>query len=659
MKFSLNFIKEFLKIEVNPKKLATLLTMAGMEVESVEASGDDFIFEIEVTTNRYDWLSMIGIAHEVSAVLGKTLNFKYPTILEKPVFNTPKIKIEDKIDCPYYIGRLIKNVKVSPSSPWLKKRVVNCGISSVNNIVDITNYCMLKWGNPLHAFDYDKVEGDIYIRRARNKEVFLGIDDKERILSPQNLVIADSKKVIAIAGIIGAKNTEVDDNTKNVFLEAAIFSPIAVRRSSRAIGLTTESSYRFERTVFSYHLECASFEAASLISKITNAFQRAGKRVKAQPAKITIDLEELNSYLGTSISQKELRSNLLSLGFSLGKISKNKVWVMAPSFRLDIKREVDIYEEFARVYGYELIPPAIPFLNRSNKKINQKIASSPKNQLRTYVALLGFREIITYSMEEDRQQHQANPDEIIKITNPLRAQENSLRMNLLTGMLKCMCHNLNRGAAELSFFELADIYLKEKKKFKEIPVIALAVSGNQDRFFSLKRAVEEILSYLGIEKINFYEKSFTSFKNALSLEAGKENLGFLGKLDQKEKKLYGLKEDVFFAQINLISLSKAACKIEYKPFSIYPPVFRDISLVLQKSIKFREIESIIRNSGRYLKDLRIVDVYQGKDISKDTKAFTLRIFYQAQEKTLTAQEVDSFHNDIRQKLKDQKGIHLR
>jgi len=663
MKFSLNFIREFLNIEVSPKKLANLLTMAGMEVESVETAGDDYIFEIEVTTNRYDWLSMIGIAHEVSAVLGKTLNFKYPKILEKPLFNAPKIKIEDKADCPYYIGRIIKNVKVSASPFWLKQRVLNCGISSVNDIVDITNYCMLKWGNPLHAFDCDKIEGDIYIRRAKNKEVFFGIDDKERILGPQNLVITDSKKIIAIAGVIGAKNTEVDNNTKNIFLEAAIFSPITVRRSSRACGFASESSYRFERTVFGYHLECASSEAASLIAKTTNGncagFQRSGRKQRSRPAKITIDVRELNSYLGTSVSQKELRSSLLNLGFSLGKISKDKVRVVAPSFRLDINREVDIYEEFARVYGYEKIPSAIPFLNCSNKNIKQKVTPSFKSQLRACVALLGFKEIITYSMEEDKEQCQANPSEIIKIVNPLRVQENSLRVNLLVGMLKSLRHNLNRGASGLSFFELADIYLKEKNRFRESPVIALAMSGDQDRFFTLKRAVEEIMVYLGVERINFHEKTFMSFENSLSLESGKENLGFLGKLNQKERKIFGLKEDIFFAQIDLSSLSKVACKIKYKSFSVYPPVFRDISLALQKNVKFKEIEKIIRDTGKYLKDLRIVDAYQGKDIPKDAKAFTLRIFYQAREKTLTAHEVDSFHSDIRQKLSNQKGIHLR
>ena len=283
MRFSLNFIQEFLKVDTSPKELASLLTSAGIEVERLEKGLSDWIFDIEVTTNRYDWLSILGISREIAAITGKKLKVNYPSSLTKLNFTTRDIVIEDKGDCPYYIGRRIEGVKVSVSKPWLQKRILNCGLTLVNDIVDITNYSMLKWGNPLHAFDADKLEGNIYIRRAKKNESLVGIDGKERALGKENLVIADSKKVIALAGIIGAKNTEVTEATRNIFLEAAVFSPLTVRRSRRSAGLDTESSYRFERIVPPHLLEYASYEAAKLIADLSGGKNKGYKAVGKKP----------------------------------------------------------------------------------------------------------------------------------------------------------------------------------------------------------------------------------------------------------------------------------------------------------------------------------------------------------------------------------------
>ena len=668
MRFSLNFIQEFLKVDISPKKLASLLTMAGMEVESLEKEASDWIFDVEVTTNRYDWLSILGIAREIAAVLGKRLKISYPKIAKQPSLITRDIIIENKEDCPYYIARRIEAVKVSRSKPWLQERILNCGFASVNDIVDITNYSMLKWGNPLHAFDADKLEGNIYIRRAKKNESLIGIDGKERILDKENLVISDSKKVIALAGIIGGKNTEVTATTKNIFLEAAVFSPLTVRRSRRAAGLDTESSYRFERVVPSHLLEYASYEAAKLINELSGGknkgYKIVGKKPQLAEKSITISLNSLANYLGLVPSKSKVKKILENLDFKVRDISKDKIIVFPPKFRYDVKGEVDIYEEFSRIYGYDKIPSQIPFLKRNLVISNQTGHYHFKGEVANFVALLGFKEIITYSLEE-KEQLRIDDKDVIELINPLRSQENALRSNLFFGMAKSLKYNLNRASigtgnyGNLNLFEIADTYSKSNKGFLEKPTLALATSGKEGDFFFLKGAVEKILNFLNINNFEFKEGSLNNFTNSLEVNVGNCNLGFLGKLDRQQKNNFDLKEDLFFAQLDLLSCVKSRGQRKYKIFSPFPAISRDISISVKKSIKFKEIEKLVKANSNYLVSLTIVDIYQGKDIIQGHKAFTLRIFYQSAEKTLTSSEVDCFHNQIRESLNKQEDIKLR
>lgn len=667
MRFSLKFVKQFVDIGVNPEELANSLTMAGMEVERIEKLKGDFAFDIEVTTNRYDWLSMIGIAREAAAVLGKDVNIQYPKQEKNLPKGERKILIENLDDCPYYIGKTIEGVNIKPAAGQFSELVRHCNISSVSNIVDITNYCMLKWGNPLHAFDNDKIEGSIYVRRAKKGENFIGIDEKQRELTPENLVIADDKKVIALAGIMGAKNTEVGQTTKNVFLEAAVFSPLAVRRSRRAAGLDTESSYRFERMVSADNLEYACVEAAKLIKqeatgKLTACFV-AGKKPKAKQQKIKINLDHMNSYLGSSFSKIALKKVLKNLGFEAKDILGNEIMVKPAADRFDVEREVDVYEEFSRVYGYDKIPAQLPFLQgcpQQDIDVRQRIDLwKLKSNLSGFISLLQFKEIITFSLEEAQELKFESERIPIDLINPLRQQENCLRTSLLPGMTRSIKHNLNRGREGLRFFEIANIYLKSKNGLSEIPSVGLSVSGEREDLFHLKRGVEEVLNYLNIENFGFKKASYKSFTNALAVVAGNKEVGFLGKLDGKEKDRLNLKEDLFFAQLDLKELHKQAKEKRYKPFSPYPAIWRDISLFLKKEINFSDIEKIIRKEGRHLAGLQIIDIYKGKDVPENTSAFTLRIFYQSPEKTLSSQEVDSFHNSIREKLANQPGVLIR
>lgn len=657
MRFSLNFVKEFLPVDVSASKLADVLTMAGMEVEHFQKHSSDWIFDIEVTTNRYDWLSMLGIAREAAACLSRTLKPKYPNVLKNPFYKQKDIIIEDLDDCPFYVGRVVRGVTVSESPGWLKERLLNCSFNPVNNIVDITNYCMLKWGNPLHAFDEDKLEGNVYIRRAKEGEAFIGIDNKHRVLCRLNLVIADDKKVIALAGVIGAKNTEVDSNTKNIFLEAAVFSPLTVRLSRRSAGVDTESSYRFERRVCGQFLEYSSSESVKLMRELAGGTFYAGKQAGRKPIlahkKVSVNLRQMNEYLGSRIPLPRIKKILTNLGFKIEKSGKEKLDVVPPSFRFDISRQVDIYEEVCRIYGYAQISDCLPFLSR---RLKEEQAYEFKIRARRFLAVLGLKEIITFSMEDSGNAKEG----VINLVNPLRKQENALRVSLLLGMLKVIRHNLNRGESVLHLFEIANVYLKDKESFIEQPVLALGVSAGQRSFFELKGFVEAIMEFMNIAGVCFQEKCLPNFTNALIISCEGRELGFLGKLDDKVKEEFNLRQDVCFANIELNVLAGLERKTSYTKFSPYPVVYRDISLAGRQGIKFKQIEEIVKQvAGDYCEDIQVIDIYEGKELEKGFAGWTLRIFYRSSERTLTAQEVASVHDKLREKLSVKDGIIVR
>ncbi|HDN85938.1 MAG TPA: phenylalanine--tRNA ligase subunit beta [Candidatus Omnitrophica bacterium] len=659
MKFSLNFVKEFIDLKESPQKVANLLTMAGLEVEHIYREGHDWILETEVTSNRPDWLSIVGIAYELSALLRRKLKVKIPRLITKPLLKEIDIIIEDKEGCPIYLARLIKGVKVEDSPSWLKHKIVACGINPVNNIVDITNYCMIKWGNPLHAFDFDKIEGNVYVRRAKKEEKFTGLDEKERILTEENLVISDERKIIALAGIIGGKNTEVDQNTKNILLEGAIFSPVRIRRSRRAMGIETESSYRFERRVSWERLKIASQEAVNLIlslggGKLYGCIEK-GRRPQKKTRRIVISLPHLENYLGERIPKQEVKTILTYLGFQVEKVYKEKLCLKPPSLRMDVSYPVDVYEEVARIYGYDRIKPTLPFIP---KQIYSSFYQF-KKVLRDFLISLGIKEIITYSITSQSLLEELKEKNFIKISNPLRQQENVLRPTLLCGGIEAVKHNLNQKAFSLKFFEIANIYFKEEKSYKEKANLAIAFSGERNQAFYLKGVVREVLRFANIKDYSWVPTEKANFTNALDIVKDSQSLGFLGKIDSRLKEKFDLTEDLYFAQIDLEKLWEKREPRYFSPFSRFPVVFRDISIAL-KEVKFSQLEEIIKKeAGNYFKGVEVIDIYQGKKIPPQIFALTLRVYYQAQDRTLTSLEVDAMHDRIRKILGEIEGVILR
>lgn len=665
MKFSFNFLKTLVDIDFSAQELARGLTLAGLEIEEVEKAGSDWVFSAEVTTNRYDWLSMVGIAQEVKAVFGKKMKVKYPKIKHLPDLEA-KIIVEDKSSCSCYLAKQIQGVRVKPSLPGMKEILFNSQISAINNIVDITNYCMLKWGNPLHAFDRDKIEGDVRVRKAVSGEEFVGIDQKKRLLSKENLVIADAKKIIALAGVMGAANTQVTQGTKNILLEAAIFSPVSVRRSRRQAGLDTESSYRFERRVPEFFLEYASQEAADLIVKVSGGKLTGRRRlsgpVKEKVKKIIISFSQMQDYLGTALPRGKVKKILNGLNFKVESFLNDKITIKPAPTRFDVEKPVDIYEEFARIYGYAQIKPKLPFLLQNQNKaplLNQKEGLWQfKEKVRDFAALLGFSEIITYSLENKEEISEICGQESIQLENPLRNQ-NALRPALYPGMLKAISYNLNRGQDQLAFFEIADIYQKKPEGLIEKPRLSLGVSGQESDFFVLKGKIIELLDYFNLKPVEFKVDKRKNFTNSLSIVFQGCCLGFAAKLDRQSQEKFGISQAVFFAALELPLLHKYQKGKTFELFSRFPAVWRDISLAIKKPLQFQDIEKIIKENARYLAQLKLIDTYQGKDLSQGYRAFTLRLGYQSAKKTLSSQEVDNCQEKIRQELAKNPAVILR
>ncbi len=655
MRFSWKFLEEFLELRrVKPQKLAELLTMAGLEVSEIEEREGDFIFETEVTSNRPDLLSIVGIAYEAGALLGEKIKLPKVKLRNSPLLKMP-IRIKDKKDCLFYVARIIRGVKVEPSPSWLKERVINLGINSVNNIVDVTNYCMLKWGQPLHAFDLDKIEEALVIRRAYRGERLLCIDNKERELSEEVLVIADKKRPLALAGIIGGKDSEVTDSTENILIEAAIFSPLTVRRGRRFLGIESESSYRFERGLNGLYLEKASSEACQLILELGggkfSGYKKAGQRPSFKSFWIKFDNQNLNNFLGTKIKEKDSLRILKSLNFVV-KRKKTSVLVKPPLYRQDIKQEVDLVEEVSRLWGYQRIEESLPPIIRALRREDSFYKF--KERLKNKLLSLGFSEVVTFSIISEKENY--NHLKSIKLINPLRKEESILRPELFLGLVKVFQYNVYRKEKDLEFFEIANSFLREEDSFQEKVKLALGkYARTLEDFYFFKAKVESFLKDLGIKEFSLEPKEKEAFSNYACLE----DFGWIGILRADLAKELDL-EKVFLAEFDLEKLYQRRSPAVFEEIVPFPWIERDISLAKRKDLSFREIEGIIKKEvAQLLKEFRVIDIYQGEKIPPDFIGFTLRIFYQHSQRTLSSEEVDSLHFRLREALAKKEGVILR
>ncbi len=651
-------MKEILPITASAEEIASRLTGAGLEVGAVEQRGDDYLLEAEVTTNRYDWLSLVGIAYEISALFQKKMVFP-KAAYRLPEATLKTIEIKNPKDCFLYYGARVEQITVGPSPEFIANRLTCSGIRPINNVVDITNYCMLKWGQPLHAFDQDTLHGKIVVRRAKDEEKLTTLDGREYVLKPDMLVIADEQSPVAIAGIMGGKNTEITSASKKVFLEAAIFNPLVIRRGRRMLGVSTDSSYRFERSVHPPYTLEAFREVLWLLEKYAggklSVWGVAGKIPGAERKRIIFSPAQLEKHIGVSPSTKTIKNILSLLGMTVA-VRGSKISVTPPAYRRDVCIREDVFEEVARIYGYEKIPPRTPFF----KKNPSSFAFRFKGQIRQKLISLGFQEVITYSFSSAAQEAFSSKDELIALVNPLRSEENLLRNTLCSGMLKTIQYNLFQKEKNISFFEIGNVFGKGDSAPQEQTVICLGMSAqSKNEFFSFKGKIHGFFAMLG-EKVTFRKEMREGFSGYGLLFVGEKHLGFLGRLSGEFRKAAGLSEEVFIAEFSLKLLSEIARQPLFREFSLYPAIERDISMALHKNGDFSEVEKLVRKQlGVLLERFEVIDIYEGKSVPENFIGFTLRIYYRDKTRTLTSGEIDTLHTSLRQAIASRENFLLR
>lgn len=674
MKVTYNWLKDFINLKVAPAELAEKLTMAGLEVVSLKELEGDFVFEIEITSNRPDWLSVLGIAREINAIYGASLKTPNPKEPKLKSTQNPVLSIENRKDCPFYSARIIRDVKVAPSPDWLKKRLESIGCRSVNNIVDITNYILFELGQPLHAFDLDKLRGpEITVRRAKSNERITIIDGQQLLLDPEILVIADKSQPVAIAGVMGGKETEVTQSTRNILLESAVFNPGLLRRGRQKLGLQSESVYRFERGVSLSMAKQASLAASELIVKFASGASSGFKSLGyTKPSERVIDLDPLyvKRVLGQTIPAAKIKQILSRLGLKVKIKTKNILSVKVGDFRLDLKTPIDLVEEVARIYGYEKITRSFPCINPGTKTTEKKV---PLNLIKNTLCSLGLNEVVTYSLIDRNLLVKSGikiDKELAEIVNPLSSEQDILRPTLLPSLIKCLAYNLNQQQDYVNIFEIANIFSATGAGVEEKLVLAIALCGTnsfltkqglvkeETGLLHLKGVLEVLFNKSGIKDFDFIKKE----PGKISIILGAEETGFMLDLNSQALNNFDIKnKQVVLAQICLKKLfSQASTEKKFLSLPKYPAITRDISFLISQDVAVKGLLGLVKEQGLpLLYSAEIVDYYQGKQIPAGFTGLTISCVYRASDRTLTEDEVSPVHNSICSLLQERFNIKLR
>ena len=666
MKISYGWLRDYVNTKVSPETVAGWLTMAGHEVSLIEQKSGDTVFDIEVTPNRPDCLSHIGIAREISAAARKPFRFVHAKPSrprqEKKGF---KIVRENKLLCPFYSMRILRDVKVSPSPKWLAKKISSIGLNPINNIVDITNFVLFETGHPLHAFDLDKLSGsEIIIRNAHAGESIVTVDNVGRKLTPDMLVIADRLKPVAIAGVMGGKDSAITSQTKNILLESAYFNPIAIRRTSRALGLSTDSSYRFERGTDRGNIVASLNRAASLVCDIAKAdaggFLESADRVQP-PAVISLRVPYLNKILGTSLKPVEIRQILVRLGYRVKGSSAMEV--VPPSYRGDTTREADLIEEVARIYGYDRIHAVPASIITTCQDDDLKDFLAKRNMAKEALVSSGFNEVVSYSLvSKDLLKDMLWADEgLIEIKNPLSKEQEIMRPSLLPGIIKAVAYNTSRQVYDIQLFELSNIYFKDNKQYREEPYLALALYSkaktlNQkdisgQGFLQLKGAILNLAETLGVKNLKLEKTTSNTLCEGRSIAvlSGSGMLGSMGRLKDNIAAAFGITGSLFVAEINFRQLALSAYPERYyKSLPRFPYAYRDISFAIGALVEYKEIEALIKRiSSHLVEEIVLLSEYRGEQIEKGKRSLAIRVIFRSKDKTLTEEEISSADAAIR------------
>ena len=695
MRIPIDWLNEYVPNDLTLRELAYILTNVGLEVEAIADAGPAAVFDITVTPNRGDCLSLLGVARELAMTLRSEVRDRLPSVTESgpSARSLVKITLDDPTLCPRYSARIVRGVKMGPSPEWAQRRLELCGLRPIGNVVDATNLVMLELGQPLHAFDYQllrRASGEqvpeIIVRRARRGERLTTIDAEDRELTPDILLITDPSGPIALAGIMGGSSTEIHDGTTEVLLESAHFDPSTIRKGARALGMSTEASYRFERTVDPGGTIRALDRAVELIAEFSeNSVEIAAGVVDAYPepieeVEISLRPSRANSLLGLDLTAAEMAQHLRRLHLRVE--DGDTLLVRVPTFRQDLQEEIDLVEEVARVHGYENIPETLPRAAAGVGDLPPELAF--EREVRHLMRGLGLSESVTSSLESpeahDRLALPADDPRrpAVAISNWKTVDRSRLRTTLLTSLLDVVADNRRRGVEDVSLFDTGRVYLPQAPD--DLPHqpqhLAIAVAGRMNSglwqvprelarwdFYALKGIIENLLKAIVRTPAQFAPEAQPPLRpgRAARVVVNGEVLGSLGELRPDVREAYDLPDPVFLAELDLEALRKHATDApQYQPVSRFPAVTRDVALLLPRDVPAEKAERAIREAaGEHLESLTLFDAFEGRPLPAGQRNLAFSLAFRRPDRTLTDEEVDAAMGQIRGRLREKLGAQIR
>jgi phenylalanyl-tRNA synthetase beta chain len=644
----------------------------------------DTIYEIGITPNRADCLSHIGVAREVGLLSNRKIHIPKVRLKESgtPAGKVAKIKIEDKDGCPRYSARLLSNVKIEPSPKWLQDLLTSVGVRPISNVVDVTNYVLMETGQPLHAFDYDKLaDHTIVVKRAKNGEKFTTLDGKERTLNAETLMICDAERPVAIAGVMGGGNSEITAGTTNILIESAFFDPRSIRKTSKFLGLSTEASYRFERGTDIGNTAYAADRAAQMIQELTGAEVLKGvldaHGHKQKVSKIKLRVTRTNEILGTDLTKSQVKEFLAQVGFNSKSISSDVFETVVPTFRVDVAQEIDLIEEVARVYGYNNIETkTVSSIDFSHAVFADRV----ETDIRNYFSNAGFNEMVANSLQDAATA--ALPGlPTVKMLNPVSVEMSTMRTSLIPGALQIVRHNRNHGTKHLRLFELGKVYSAgtstsedSLEGFREEDRLLILMSGkpitagtgiraHETDILDLKGEVEAFLVKVCLDKYRFisYDTRSALTDSTISIEINGVGAGVLGRVKGELTTKFDIEDPVFVCELALEVLSKGMhAERKYAPLPKFPSVTRDLAFVVDDSVTQQSLERAIREPGKpLLASVVLFDEYRDEKIGAGKKSLAYALEFQSQDHTLTDRETDQLITRIVDAARKECGAVLR
>ena len=701
MNISYNWLKELIEFDLSPNELASKLTGVGLTVEAVHTAGSDFVLDVDLTSNRPDCLSHLGVAREIGVITNNNFLKKQqaisstisaipiPTALAGEI-----VRIDAPELCNRFTARIIKNVKIGPSPDWLVDRLEAIGERSINNVADITNFVMHELGQPMHSFDLDKLSGQrLVVRLAQQGETIKTLDEVERKLDVSMLAICDDEKPVAVAGVMGGFDSGITENTVNVLLEVAYFKRENIRTTSRRLGLTTEASYRFERGVDIENLIRASLRATELICELAGG--KAGEFVDLYPIKTypnEIESADISAAVkrltGLDAERADCQSILLELGIKIPELSEDpepsRQIYISPSWRHDLSIEEDLVEEVARHVGYDNIRSDIPPAYGAGEYQPNEMR---EQRIRQVLADMGFDEAISYSFIGTQSDglietvpgviRNVGDDSYITLNDSVIESAVRMRPTILPGLLDAVRLNMNYQGRDLKLFEIGRVFAAsdgEEPLPNEQETFSLVMTGgelNEGRatpsrdldFYDIKGAIQAAMDAAGIYDIGFTAVDVKHLRNgqAAAITANDKTIGYVGRLNDAISSLYKFRQPVYVGEINLeLAMTLPAVSSTYKPLPKFPSIIRDVSFLISRDVTFAQIsDAATAEQFDLLRDITFVDVYEGKGLDPGERSLTVRFEYRSDERTLIEDEVEPIHKDIVERIERELSVKQR